>query len=219
MKVLELFCGTKSVGKVFGGVHGDSIISVDIDPKQKPDICGDILTIDYKTLWNEGDFDFIWASPPCCTFSKLRETHIGRDYKNKGIVYTRESIEADINNIGVPILRRAQEIIEYLKPKFWVIENPQTGRMKEFIDSSFPFVDVDYCMYGFNYRKRTRLWTNIPKVDIAPLLCDKSHLPHYTFGNSTARKKLGFKEIALNEKYRVPSVLIESIRNAIVIND
>ena len=36
----------------------------------------------------------------------------------------------------------------------------------------FSYVDVDYCMYGFNYRKRTRLWNNL--VHFTPKKCDKN---------------------------------------------
>ena len=35
-----------------------------------------------------------------------------------------------------------------------------------------PFVDVDYCKYGMQYRKRTRLWNNISTFNPRPL-CNK----------------------------------------------
>lgn len=44
MRLLELFCGTKSVSKVF---ECDSI-SIDIIKKYKPTYCEDILIFDYK---------------------------------------------------------------------------------------------------------------------------------------------------------------------------
>ena len=54
------------------------------------------------------------------------------------------------------------EIIEYLEPKYFIIENPQTGLLKQqWFMHDLPFVDVDYCKYGFPYRKRTRLWNNV----------------------------------------------------------
>ena len=67
------------------------------------------------------------GSPPCNTFSSSRRRNIGR------FGYTKESVEADMLTKGVPLLRRTEEIIDYLRPRLYFIENPQTGRMKDFI--------------------------------------------------------------------------------------
>ena len=50
----------------------------------------------------------------------------------------------------------------YFDPQYWIIENPQTGKLKkqEFM-TDLPFKDVDYCKYGMPYRKRTRRWNNV----------------------------------------------------------
>ena len=151
MKLLELFSGTKSVGKVAEQL-GYEVTSLDRD--LDADIKCDILDWDY-TIYPIGYFDVIWASPPCDCFSSVKNTWIGRHG------YTRESIQNDIDNIGLPILRKAEEIIEYFKPKYYFIENPQTGKMKKYINDK-PYYDVDYCKYSdWGYRKRTRIWTNI----------------------------------------------------------
>ncbi len=34
-----------------------------------------------------------------------------------------------------------------------------TGDMKKYI-TDLPYTDVDYCMYGLPYKKRTRIWNN-----------------------------------------------------------
>jgi hypothetical protein len=57
------------------------------------------------------------------------------------------------------LVLRALEIIEYLKPKFWFLENPQTGLLKTrpFM-LNLPYTDVDYCRYSeWGYKKRTRI--------------------------------------------------------------
>ncbi len=48
MKLLELFKGTGSVGKVFKELYpnGD-VVSVDILKKYSPTFCGDIMDFDY----------------------------------------------------------------------------------------------------------------------------------------------------------------------------
>ena len=68
------------------------------------------------------------------------------------------------------------EIIEYFEPKYWWIENPATGRMKEYIKKEYPkyntFYDIDYCKYSnWGYQKKSRFWTNIK--NFIPKLCKK----------------------------------------------
>ena len=181
MRLLELFSGTGSVGKVARSL-GYEVVSLDL---KNADINCDIMNWDYRQF-KPGEFDIVWASPPCTAFSKLQRMHL-----------TREAWDERIQNEGLPILRRTQEIILYFNPKLWFIENPQTGRMKEFID--LPFYDVDYCMYSdWGYRKRTRVWTN--KESFQPLLCDKTCGTH-----------LNVKTLTLKDKYRIPPNLIESL--------
>ena len=45
MRILELFSGTGSVGKVAREM-GHRVVSLDISNKYKPDICADIMDID-----------------------------------------------------------------------------------------------------------------------------------------------------------------------------
>ena len=151
MKLLELFSGTKSVGKVAERL-GYDVTSLDlIFPA---DIKIDILDWDY-TIYPTGYFAIIHASPPCTEYSRAKTTGVRKiDYANS-------------------IVKRTLEIIDYFQPKYYIIENPQSGLLKE---QSFmygiPYTDVDYCKYGMPYRKRTRLWNNV--LDFIPRpLCKK----------------------------------------------
>ena len=128
MKLLELFSGTKSVGRVAEQL-GYEVVSLDL---KDADINIDILNWDYHQ-YQPKHFDVIWASPPCDTFSTVKNTWVGRHG------YTRESIQYDIDNIGLPILRKAEEIIDYFEPKYHFIENPQTGKMNTYIHDK-PFL-------------------------------------------------------------------------------
>ena len=117
MKLLELFSGTKSVGKVAEQL-GYDVVSLDL---KNDDIKCNILDCDYFE-YEPKTFDVIWASPPCNTFSRLKESNIGKHG------CTKESIQSDIDNIGLPILRKTEEIINYFKPNIYFIESPQTGK-------------------------------------------------------------------------------------------
>ena len=167
-RLLDLFTGTGSVARVAEEL-GYEVHTIDIDLKCKPDICADILEFDYKAAFVPGYFDVVWASCPCETFSAARRSNIGRMVK--GEIMTAETLLRDTNFVGVPILRRTQEIINFLQPKMWFIENPYTGSMKNYIETK-PAV-YDYCMYNFPYRKRTAIWSNKP---LQGCRCDRSHL-------------------------------------------
>ena len=66
---------------------------------------------------------------------------------------------------------KSEEIINFFNPKYWYIENPETGTLKnqDFM-LDLPSYTVDYCRYcDWGYRKRTRIWTN--KLNFSPKLC------------------------------------------------
>jgi site-specific DNA-cytosine methylase len=139
MKLLELFSGTCSVGRVAKQLHWD-VTSLDL---KNADINCDILEWDYKQI-PSGHFDFIWASPPCIEYSIAKTVGV------------RKIEEAN------KIVLKTLEIIDYFKPRVWFIENPQTGLLKKqpFM-KDLHYVDVDYCKYGMPYRKRRRLWNSL----------------------------------------------------------
>mgnify|MGYP000185505305 CR=1 FL=1 len=236
-KLLELFSGTHSIGKVAKN-KGYEVISVDrdldetcpfkTDYKSDKHIKTDIMTWDYKKDYKEGDFDVITASPVCLWWSVLRQSSIGQFRKSIHPTerITREHLDADIENYGKPMVDKVFEIIDYFKPKYWWVENPQTGKMKEYIIDK-KYYDVDYCKYSdWGYKKRTRFWTNIEGFE--PKLCKKDcdnmitiegHTIHSTNLGNNLRNKLGkkyMKDIGGKhtttnryERYRIPEKLIE----------
>lgn len=201
MRLLELFCGTKSVGKV-ATAFGYSVVSVDINPKFEPTIVSDILKFDYKKF-PPGYFHFIWASPPCTEFSRAKTRGV-RDLKS-----------------AERIVRRTLKIIEYFKPKRFVIENP-VGLMREskvMKEYNHLIKTVSYCKYGFPYRKNTDLWTNTtftPKKCERGTLClsAKKHGYHLNTVQQGTTYANGSRQIStgsLLDRYRVPTGLIRDI--------
>jgi site-specific DNA-cytosine methylase len=201
MKLLELFSGSGSVGKIAKELNYE-VISLDL---KDADINCNILNWDY-TIYPTGYFDIIWASPPCDTFSIMRQCWIGRKLKcHNGKVCTTELLQKDIDEIGLPILRKTQEIINYFNPNLWFIENPQTGKMKNYIDESF--FDIDYCKYSdWKYKKRTRIWTN--KKNFIPKICknDCGNSKHINLGRISSNTMS-----RINERYKIPPLLIKEL--------
>ena len=151
MKLLELFSGTGSIGKVAVN-YGFDVVSLDKD--MDATIKTDIMNWNYKE-YPPKYFDVIWSSPPCTEYSIAKTTGIRK-------------IELANN-----IVKRVLEIISYYDPIYYFIENPQTGLLKkqEFMFDR-PFNDLDYCKYGTLYRKRTRIWNNLINWKPKPL-CKK----------------------------------------------
>jgi len=212
VKVLELFSGGHSVGKICKEL-GWEVVSLDMDGEA--DINIDILIWNYKDMFKQGEFDYIHASPPCHTFSNLRRSWIGRKLKKFGdTVITKEILDADMINNGLPILRKTQEIIKYFNPKYYTIENP-LGRMREYMVDE-PVYIVDYCKYGdFGYRKRTCIWTNIE--GFIPKKCDKDC--NNMDGNKHKRRLGGHGDhFTRSERYRIPPTLIRELFNQMEFN-
>lgn len=75
LKVLELFAGTRSIGKSFEAL-GHKVYSVEWDKQHKDiDWYADISTITAKDILERfGKPDVIWASPDCFTAGTLVAT-------------------------------------------------------------------------------------------------------------------------------------------------
>ena len=95
MKLLELFSGIGSVGRVARDL-GFSVISLDL---KNANVNTDILSWDY-TEFDVGEFDMIWESPPCTEYSCAKTVGVRKiDYANS-------------------IVLKTLEIIDYFKPKW-----------------------------------------------------------------------------------------------------
>ena len=195
-RMLDLFSGTGSVGKAFAE-RGYEVVSVDIEGHFKPTIVADVLTWDYKQCFKPGHFDVVFCTPPCSQFSRAKTT-APRDLEQ-----------------GDALVKKALEIVQYLKPKRWFLENPRVGLLstREYM-KGIPYVDVDYCQFApWGYKKPTRVWGDISISQVQNKLCDGLTCPNLEDrpnGRKGHREILGglHMRATRNQKYRVPEALI-----------
>jgi hypothetical protein len=209
MKVLELFKGSGSITKFYENNNNVEVISLDILEKYKPTIVSDIMKFDYKQF-DIGYFDIIWASPECKVYSQLQYTHIGKKWKDKEDLYEAQKKDSIFINKTI-------EIIEYLKPKYYFIENPRYSKIFDFIENENfkkDFVIVDYCAFGYNYKKPTKILTN---RNLDNVLCKCTGNPKHPMRLGATSKQFLTERpniqmpdnTTLLERYSIPQGLLE----------
>ena len=165
MKVLELFAGTRSIGKAFE-TKGHEVFSIDWD-KQFSNInlykdIGEITSEEIIELF--GYPDVIWASPDCTTFSVSAISRHRRKNKETGSLDPISDYATFCDTVDQHVLK----LIKELNPKFFFIENPRGGMRKMKWMQDIPRYTVTYCQYGDTRMKPTDIWTNHPKPDFKP---------------------------------------------------
>lgn len=166
MKVLELFAGTRSIGKAFEE-SGHEVFSVEWN-KDFPDISlyADILTVSAEDIIQLFGYpDVIWASPDCATFSIAAISHHRRHNPVTGNLDPVSDYAKFCDVVDQHVLM----LIEELHPKFYFIENPRGGMRKMVWMKNLPRYTVTYCQYGDTRMKPTDIWTNHPNPNFKPM--------------------------------------------------
>jgi site-specific DNA-cytosine methylase len=151
MNVLELFAGSRSIGKQAEKL-GMNVFSSDINNFDNINYVVNILDFDISKLPFKPDI--IWASPPCTGFSVAA---IGHHWKKEGDIFIPKT---DTAKLGIELVKKTLEIINHFKPTFWFMENPRGVLRKMEIVKDLPMKTVTYCQYGDERMKPTDIWTN-----------------------------------------------------------
>jgi hypothetical protein len=182
MKVLELFAGSRSVGKVADQL-GWEVFSSDFEAFEGIDYQIDILKFDVSKVPFKPDI--VWASPPCTGFSVAA---IGRNWEK---TETDAIPKTDTARLGIELVKKTIEIIEHFKPQYFFIENPRGMLRKLEIVQRFKRQGVTYCQYGDDRMKPTDIWTNSDKWIPRPM-CKNGDSCHISAprGSSTGTQGL-----------------------------
>jgi site-specific DNA-cytosine methylase len=146
MKVLELFAGSRSIGKVCDELNYN-VFSVDINNFDNINLVKDIEFLKPKDI--PFTPDIIWASPPCTTYSIAAISHHRKDGKPIS-EFAKKSDRLILNTL---------ELIKHFRCKYY-IENPRGMLRKQKFMQGIPRTTIWYCKYGDSRAKPTDIWSN-----------------------------------------------------------
>jgi site-specific DNA-cytosine methylase len=161
IKVLELFAGSRSIGKASEKL-GCDVFSSDIEPFENINYVVNILEFDVNNV----PFvpNVIWASPPCTSFSVAS---IGKHWNKDNTPKTENA------QLGVSIVQKTLDIINHflnINPNLiFYIENPRGKLRKLPVVENLERTTVMYCQYGDSRMKPTDIWSNNIKTILNPI--------------------------------------------------
>jgi hypothetical protein len=202
IKVLELFAGSRSIGKVAEEL-GMEVFSSDINNFDGINYVVNILEFDYSKV----PFipDVIWASPPCTGFSVAAIGHHWGGGKGAYIPKTETA------RLGIELVKKTLDIIDYYKPKYWFMENPRGVLRKMDIVKELKRNTVTYCQYGDERMKPTDIWTN-SEVWTPRKMCKNGDTCHVAAPRGSRTGTQGRSNAY--ERSKIPSELCYEILNS-----
>lgn len=163
MKLLSLFDYTGNWAQPFADAGWDVVLwDIKHSGTQATDkkIGIDLMQANERFLDQLGPIDGILAAVPCT------------DFASSGARWFAAKDADGRTAKSVALVKKTLEIIDYLNPAFWVIENP-IGRIHNLVpELGKPKMYFQPCDYGDPYTKRTALWgnfnSNLIKTPVEP---------------------------------------------------
>lgn len=157
MKVLELFAGTRSIGRAFER-RGHEVFSVDWGDFENIDLKTDISALTAAEVISRfGRPDVIWASPDCTSYS-LAAISYHRERLADGTLAPKTDYAKFCDRCNAHVV----DLIRELSPRLFFIENPVGGLCKMPFMRGIPRYLVTYCQYGDTRQKPTHIFTDCP---------------------------------------------------------
>ena len=205
MKVLELFAGTRSIGKAFEA-RGHEVFSVEWDKRfDNISLYADVGTLTAADIIDLcGGFpDVIWASPDCTSYSVAAISYHRRKEANGNLAPVTEYAKF-CDKVNAHVVN----LIRELSPTFYFIENPVGGLRKMDFMKGLPRYTVTYCQYGERRQKPTDIWTNHPDPKFKPP-CKRGAPCHDAAPRGAKSGTQALKNAV--EKAKIPTLLCEHI--------
>ena len=204
LKVLELFAGTRSIGKAFEE-KGHQVFSVEWDKQHENiDWYEDISKITARDILDRfGKPDVIWASPDCTSYSVAGISHHRRREKDGTLTPISEYAKF-CDQVNAHLIN----LINELNPTYYYIENPRGGMRKMSFMQELPRYTVTYCQYGEARMKPTDIWTNHPEPNFkAPCKNGDPCHPAAPRGSRTGSQAI----TRVVDKSRIPELLCKHV--------
>lgn len=204
MKVLELFAGTRSIGKAFEE-KGHDVFSIEWDKQHENiDWYVDIMEVTAADILERfGKPDVIWASPDCTTYSIAAISH----HRTKEADGNLKAV-SEYAKLSDKLNQHLLDLIRELDPTYFFIENPRGGLRKMNFMKDIPKYTVTYCQYGDNRMKPTDLWTNHPDPKFKAM-CKNGQPCHVSAPRGSSTGTQGLKNVV--DRSRIPKELCEHI--------
>lgn len=151
VKVLELFAGSRSIGKAAESL-GMEVFSVDWQQFENIDLATDVefLTPDMIPFVP----DVLWGSPDCTTYTIAAISH----HRNGTEPKSDYAVKCD--RVNKNVLRLIEYFINVNPNLKFFLENPRGMMRKMPFMQTLPRTTVTYCSYGDNRMKPTDIWSN-----------------------------------------------------------
>ena len=208
MKVLELFAGTRSIGKEFEA-KGHEVYSIEWD-KEHPNIDWyvDIGTITTQDIIDKfGVPDVVWASPDCTSYSVAAISH-HRIREDDGNLTPKSDYAKFCDKVNTHVIDMINELLQINPKLIYFIENPRGGMRKMNFMKDLPRYTVTYCQYGDTRMKPTDIWTNHPNPKFKPM-CKNGDPCHESAPRGSKTGTQGRKNA--KERSRIPKQLCKHI--------
>lgn len=155
MKVLELFAGSRSIGRECDK-RGWEVFSVDWQPFEDIDLAIDIEELRVEHL----PFipDMVWMSPDCTSYSIAAISH--HRTQGVGTLEPKSEYAQKCDRVNKNALHLLYELIKVNPALKFFIENPRGGMRKMDFMQGIPRTTVTYCSYGDTRMKPTDIWSN-----------------------------------------------------------